>query len=243
MDGDNFVFCIYGFLRDMRPHKVDMGCVNKFVYVPKRRYEDNEKEITNEELQKRFGENSYIKAYDYNPKFFNDEVKKLKVSKFNKSFQQPQRILSFFNHIKRSLLLFKDNCKSHDDETIIYLFRSDMGIIDYNHAKATELLKNHDIVIEKFTGNGLRDFWFVLKKKNIDVFISLYDSYKKYLVNLQNNVQPKPPRETPESILNFHLQHSKMNVGAYPLIKFDWRHVCNEYCGHNKENTKILGEE
>jgi len=25
------------------------------------------------------------------------------------------------------------------------------------------------------------------------------------------------------------------------LMKFSWRHICNKYCGHNKENTKMLG--
>ena len=34
-DGDNFVFCTYGFLRDMKPHRIDMNNINKFVYVQK----------------------------------------------------------------------------------------------------------------------------------------------------------------------------------------------------------------
>ena len=107
MDDDNYVFCIYGFLRDMRVHNVDMGKVNKFVYVPKKRYEDNDVLVTDDELKERFKENSTINAYDYDAKFFYEEVKKLNALRFNKSNQQPQRILSFFKHIKESLVMFQ----------------------------------------------------------------------------------------------------------------------------------------
>ena len=107
MDDDNFVFCIYGFLRDMRVHNVDMGKVNKFVYVPKKRYEDNDVLVTDDELKERFKENSTINSYDYDAKFFYEEVKKLNALRFNKSKQQPQRIMSFFKHIKESLVMFK----------------------------------------------------------------------------------------------------------------------------------------
>lgn len=242
MDDDNFVFCIYGFLRDMRVHNVDMGKVNKFVYVPKKRYEDNDVLVTDGELKERFKENSTINAYDYDAKFFYEEVKKLNALRFNKSNQQPQRIMSFFKHIKESLVMFQENSEKYNDDTIIYLFRSDMGIRSYDHEKAKELLNKHDIIVEKTTSNGVRDFFFVFKKKNIDAFISLYDQYKIYLVNFETREGPKPPRETPESILNYHLrEHCKKDIGTCSLMKFSWGHVCNKYCGHNKENTKMLG--
>ena len=40
-----------------------------------------------------------------------------------------------------------------------------MGIKEYDLQKSKELLKENDIIVEKFTGNGVRDFWFVFKKK------------------------------------------------------------------------------
>ena len=89
------------------------------------------------------------------------------------------------------MLLFAED-KRFDDDTIIFLFRSDMGIKEYDLQKSKELLKENDIIVEKFTGNGVRDFWFVFQKKNISVFTSLYESYKTYLLNMENNKSPKP---------------------------------------------------
>jgi hypothetical protein len=241
MRDDNFVFCIYGFLRDMKPHRVNMNDVDKFVYVPKRRYEDTDIEVTSTELKHRFGENTCITAYEYDARFFNEEVKKLNVPHFNNYYQQPQRILSFFKHIRDSLLMLKEDDR-FDDETIIFLFRSDMGIKEYDLPKSKKLLQENDIIIEKFTGNGLRDFWFVLKKKNISVFTSLYESYKTYLVNAENKQQPHPKRGTPESTLFFHFNLNNKKVIDCPVMKVDWRHVCNKYCGHHKGKTEILGE-
>ncbi len=241
MEQDNFVFCIYGFLRDMKPHRINMNHINKFVYVPKIRYEDKDVVVTKQQLDSRFGSNSVIDDYDYDAKFFNNEVKKLNVSQFNFCYQQPQRILSFFKHIRDSLQLFAED-KRFDDDTIIFLFRSDMGIKEYDLQKSKELLKENDIIVEKFTGNGVRDFWFVFKKKNISVFTSLYESYKTYLLNMQNNKSPKPRRGTPESILHFHFSLNNKKMIDYPIMKVDWRHVCNKYCGHNKGKTEILGE-
>jgi len=241
MGDDNFVFCIYGFLRDMKPHRVNMNDVDKFVYVPKRRYEDNDVEVTSTELEHRFGKKSCINAYEYDAKFFNEEVKKLNVPQFNSCYQQPQRILSFFKHIRDSLLMLKEDDR-FDDDTIIFLFRSDMGVKEYDLSKSKKLLQENDIIIEKFTGNGLRDFWFVLKKKNISVFTSLYESYKTYLVNAENKRQPHPKRGTPESTLFFHFNLNNKKVIECPVMKVDWRHVCNKYCGHHKGKTEILGE-
>lgn len=241
-DGDNFVFCTYGFLRDMKPHRIDMNNINKFVYVPKIRYEDKDVEVTSEELEKRYGKKTTLCAYDYDASFFNEEVKKLNVDKFNKSFQQPQRILSFFKHIRDSLLMFLNDHR-FDNETIIFLFRSDMGILSYDLKKSQELLKTNDVIVEKFSGQGIRDFWFVLKKKNIETFISLYDSYKEYLVNTKNKKGKIPPRPTPEGILYYHINECGNKIIDAPVMGVDWRHVCNKYCGHHKGNTAILGED
>lgn len=241
MEQDNFVFCIYGFLRDMKPHRVNMSDVDKFVYVPKRRYEDNDVEVTSTELEHRFGKKSCINAYEYDAKFFNDEFKKLNVEQFNFCYQQPQRILSFFKHIRDSLLMLKEDDR-FDDDTIIFLFRSDMGIKEYDLQKSKELLRENDIIVERIHRGVVRDFWFVLKKKNISVFTSLYESYKTYLLNMKNNKSPKPRRANPESILYFHFNINNKKVIDCPVMKVDWRHVCNKYCGHNKGKTEILGE-
>ena len=114
-------------------------------------------------------------------------------------------------------------------------------------ASKNELAKKAVYIIlkflsKKFTGNGLRDFWFVLKKKNISVFTSLYESYKTYLVNAENKQQPHPKRGTPESTLFFHFNLTNKKVIECPVMKVDWRHVCNKYCGNKKGKTEILGE-
>ncbi len=247
MGNDNFVFCIYGFLRDMLKHEINMDEVKKFVYVPRRRYEDNDKEATQYELEKRFGLNTSIDAYEYNSQFFYDEYVKLNIPAFNSSKQQPQRILSFFNHIKKSLEMLKKS-NEYDDETIIFLFRSDIGIKKIDAEEARNLLTTYDIICEskcKHPGGKVRDLFFVLKKKNINVFLTLYDSYKKYVVDFYSKTKPHPPGITPEQIIGWHLLQNNMKVGFHdpskPVIKFSWRHICNKYCGHNKSETKILG--
>ena len=45
-----------------------------------------------------------------------------------------------------------------------------------------------------------------------------------------------------ESILHFHFSLNNKKMIDYPIMKVDWRHVCNKYCGHNKGKTEILGE-
>lgn len=242
MGNDNFVFCIYGFLRDMNPHRVDMNNINKFVYVPRIRYEDKKVEVTTKELETRYGKKTKMCVYNYDASFFNEEVKNLNVDNFNKSFQQPQRILSYFRHIRESLLMFLEDDR-FDDNTTIFLFRSDMGIKNFDVGRANELLESNDVIIQKFSGQGLRDFWFVLKKKNVKTFTTLYDSYKQYLVNAKNNKGKYPPRQSPEGVLYYHITECGNKLVDEPVMDINWRHVCNKYCGHNKENTAILGED
>tara|TARA_B100000676_G_C17883169_1_gene735043 strand:+ start:241 stop:987 length:747 start_codon:yes stop_codon:yes gene_type:complete len=242
----NFVFCIYGFLRDMKPYNADVDGVHKFVYVPKTRYEDKDVEVTQEELDSRFGKEYVSDVYQYDPSFYNTEAKKLEVPKFNRSHQQPQRILSFFNHIKKSLELFENSTQDYNDETIIFLFRSDIGIREYDVELARKLLDaDGDIIVEKLSFNGIRDMFFVFKKKDIFVFKTLYESYKEYVVNYHNGVEPKPRNDVPEAMIDFHIKHlNKKVVPERGVFNFTWDHVCNKYCGrHNKDNLKILGED
>ena len=221
--------------------------VNKFVYIPKKRYEDKDVEVTQEELDKRFGKNSVIDAYEYDPKFFNDTAKALNIPTLNKYHQQPQRILSFFNHIKKSLELLENASAKYNDETVIFLCRSDMGIKAFDLSTAKHLLKTSDIIVEKQFGKAFRDFFFVFKKRNINVFLSLYESYKKYTVDFYKNVQSTSYGENPESMFYHHFQLNNAKVVIQdpnaPVLEFRWRHVCSEYCGHNEDKTKILGEE
>tara|TARA_B100001093_G_scaffold272220_1_gene260178 strand:- start:229 stop:909 length:681 start_codon:yes stop_codon:yes gene_type:complete len=226
-----------------------MDEINKFVYVPRKRYEDNDKEATQIELGERFGSNTMIDAYEYDPQFYYDEYTQLNIPEFNSSRQQPQRILSFFNHIKKSLEMFEKS-NEYDDETIIFLFRSDMGIKNINVEEARKLLITTDIITElksKHQDGRVRDLFFVLKKKNINVFLTLYDSYKKYVVDFYSKKQPHPPGIIPEQIIGWHFIQNNMKVGyqnkSAPVINYSWKHVCNKYCGHNRSETKILGKD
>ena len=40
MSKTKFIFCVYGFLRDMHPNLFNFGGCDKFIYVPAQRYED-----------------------------------------------------------------------------------------------------------------------------------------------------------------------------------------------------------
>jgi|TARA_B110000495_G_scaffold92536_1_gene79906 hypothetical protein len=244
MEDKNFVFCIYGFLRDMLSNAIDMDEITKFVYVPTKRYEDKDIEVTQQDLTNRFGKNSVIDTYEYIPQFYNEQASKLDVPKFNGCHQQPQRILSFFNHIKKSLELLEKSTDKYDDETIIFLFRSDIGIKKYDVHTARKLLnEGGDVLVENMSSNGVRDMFFVFKMKNIFIFKTLYESYKKYIVNFYKNQHPRPSNLTPESLIDFHIKNCNKKITPSPVIGYRFGHVCSQYCGHNKENTKILGEE
>tara|TARA_E500000331_G_scaffold104142_1_gene100956 strand:- start:25 stop:771 length:747 start_codon:yes stop_codon:yes gene_type:complete len=242
---NNFVFCIYGFLRDMQEYQVDTDDIHKFVYVPKKRYEDKDIEVTQDELNNRFGKNYIADVYQYDSKFYYEECKKLNIPEFNSARQQPQRILSFFNHIKKSLELFEKSSHNFNDETIIFLFRSDIGIKKYDVELARKLLEDEgDVVVEFFTKNGFRDMFFVFKKKNISIFKTLYEASKQYIVNYHKGMDPKPHNNVPEALLDFHIkQVNKKVVSEKSVFEFTWKHICNKYCGHNKGNTKILGKD
>lgn len=240
----NYVFCNYGFLRDMIPHNVDFNSIETFAFVPTQRYEDKEVKVTQDELNKRFGFNADVNAYEYDSKFYYEEVQKLNIPKFNRSFQQPQRILSFFNNIRNSLKMLVDSPNKYDDETIIFLFRSDIGVKNYDVNLASKLLETSDVVVEKRSSNGVRDMFFIFKLKNVEIFLSLYESYKKYVVNFNKKIEPKPNNDVPESILTYHIENycgKKITPNA-EVFKFNFKHICSPYCGHNKQNTKILGE-
>ena len=66
------------------------------------------------------------------------------------------KVLSFLN-IRDSLLMFLNDHR-FDNETIIFLFRSDMGILSYDLKKSQELLKTNDDHSRKIFRSGIRDF-------------------------------------------------------------------------------------
>ena len=242
MSKKKFIFCVYGFLRDMHPNLFNFGGCDKFIYVPAQRYEDKSILVTKSEIFKRYGNDSVVNLYEYDSSIFNEEAKKLNVPPLNRHYQQPQRILSFFMHIKKSVEMINSVSGSYDDNTIVYLLRSDLGVKYVDFKKTEELLKTSDVIVEKFTSAGFRDLYFATKLKNIKVFESLYDSYKKYIVNFYNKNIPHPTDIAPEPIFSFHFSQNNLKVDESPVVNYKWGHVCNEFCGHNKENTKILGQ-
>ena len=108
--------------------------------------------------------------------------------------------------------------------------------------KNRRITKNFRCHCRKIYFGGFRDLYFATKLKNIKVFESLYDSYKKYIVNFYNKNIPHPTDIAPEPIFSFHFSQNNLKVDESPVVNYKWGHVCNEFCGHNKENTKILGQ-
>lgn len=236
---NSITFCFHGFVRDYPPkYKIDIKKFNNYIYVPSTRNENNRIKITNDQIYNVYGNNSKIVIYDYDKYKFIKKSKKLNIPKFNKYYQQSYRIFSFFNNLKESLLTLDIN-KITDDEIII-LCRIDIGISVINYSKINELLRNNDIIIHRRAEDqGYDDKYFVFKKKSINVFLNLYDDYEKYLIDFYHNNNPDKLDSTrPEDIISLHFKKYNQKIAIYAVIHYRFHHVCSEFCGHNKKNTK-----
>lgn len=255
----NYCFCFFGFVRDMPLHDADLINFKKYLRIPKLRYEDKDKDVSNEDLLGVFGDNSVVDLYDYDKRFFYTEAKAMKVPDVIMWNQQPSRVLSFYKHIKDVLLLLKNYHKkeSPEKEDVIILMRADASIKNVDFEKIDKIISSNDIIVDQRAvthGAGYNDHYFVFKEPSIDTFISLYEDYKKYLEEFYERVNPDDlpgfnsaayaghvnhcvsngllPTTRSEDIFKHHFEQYKKTVAVDQVIKYNLDHVCHMYCGH-----------
>lgn len=238
----NFTFGIFGFSRNAPHHSISLDDFNKFFYMPSRKYEDKDEKTSLEELKVRYGCNNILgcELYDYKGAIFQNEVKELGIPPIGMHFQQPARILSFFNHLRVVSQMCKQN-ESISDEDIIILLRADIKIKKINFNNINNKLKKNDICVWKKTRKGgFADHYFCIKKNKIDVFIELYEMYKKYIKLFYDKQLPSLKNTGPEFIFRYYFDELNLNVSCGNFIDYEQNHICNKYCGCNKNKTELL---
>lgn len=239
---NNFTFCIFGFVRDSPAHSMCFDEFNKFLYVPSLKYEDKSEKTSCEELKVRYGKNNIqsCEIYEYDGSVFQTEVTKLKIPPVGMHYQQPARILSFFNHLKVVSQMCQNN-SSVSDNDIVVLLRSDIYIKKISFGNITTQLERCDVCVWKKTRKGgYSDHFFCVKKKNLNIFVDLYEAYKKYIKLFNDDKLPKLKNTGPESIFRYYFDKLNLNVSCGNFIDYELNHICNKYCGCNKNKTELL---
>lgn len=228
------IFCFFGFFRNAEIYNHNFDLEHSIIFSPTIRNE-NSSENVSEMIYKKF-QNCNITLYEYNKQQFIDKKNKLNIPRFNEFYQQSYRIFSFFYNIKMVL----EQCKLNYDSTIIndviVLSRIDIGLhIEFDNIH--KYLNDYDVIIGEKNGLGTDDKWFIFKYKNIDNFISLYDDYEKYLSDYYDNKNTLLSTR-PEDVFMFHFKKKKMTyINTNDVIRYEFNHVCSQYCGHNGNNT------
>jgi hypothetical protein len=234
----------FGFYRDGNKYKYNFDIksnkYNKYIYTPTINNENNTN-LNNEKMfLDKFGSNTKIVMYKYDKNIHINKYNKISKEKFiNKWYQQAYRIFSFFYNIRGGLNMLKND--KHNSEDIILLSRIDIGINIINENKIKENLDKYDVIVCDLGSNHVRDMYFIFKYKHIDVFIKLYDSYELYISDIINNVKGHCISTRPEDIFHYHFSKNNLKMidnRKDKMVNYIFKHVCSEFCGHNKTNTK-----
>ena len=239
---DDFTFGIFGFERSAPQHLISFDEYNKFFYIPSQKYEDKTEKTSLEELKARYGCNNILgcQIYEYRGIIFQNEVRELEIPPIGMHFQQPARILSFFNHLKVVSQMCKKT-ESISDEGIVILLRADIKIKKIHFDSIKKKLKKNDICVWKKTRKGgFSDHYFCIKKKKLDLFIELYEVYKKYIKLFHDDKLPNLKNTGPECIFRYYFNEMNVKVVCGNFIEYELNHICNKYCGCNKLKTELL---
>jgi hypothetical protein len=226
------IFCFFGFFRNSQNYIYPFDLENAFVFSPIIRNENSSEDVS-DLIHKKF-QNCNITLYEYNKQQFIDKKNKLCIPQFNQFYQQSYRIFSFFYNIK--MVLEKCKLEQYNDSDIIILSRIDIGL-SINFDKVHKYSNEFDVIVGEKSGMGTDDKWFIFKYKHIDNFISLYDDYEKYLLDYYNKNNTLISTR-PEDVFVFHFKNKKMTyINTNDVIKYEFKHVCSQYCGHNGIRT------
>ena len=239
---DNFTFCVFGFVRNAPQHLVCFDKFKKFFYVPSLKLEDRQEKTSSEELKKRYGTHNIeeCEIYEYDGSVFQDEVTDLGIPPIGMHYQQPARILSFFSHLKVVSQMCINNPTTLDNDVVV-LLRSDIRINKINFENITKQLEKFDVCVRgKRRSGGFCDHFFCVRKKNLNIFVNLYEAYKKYIKLFNENKLPNMKNTGPESIFRYYFDELGIGVTASNFIQYELEHVCNKYCGCNKSKTELL---
>ncbi len=217
------IVCLFGFYRNaaMYSHNIKDKI---YIFTPTIKNEGLNDPVTSDMISSRYN-NFVLQLYDYNKQLHIDKANALSIQKFNKWYQQPYRIFSFFYHIKHVLSMVTE-----DD--VILLTRIDIGL-NIHYEKITPLLQHYDVILgSPLDDCGTDDKWFIFNSKHKHVFMSLYDDYSRYLVECSDL-----PSTRPEDVFLYHIKKNNLSFIHTDVIKYHFNHVCSPYCGHHGIHT------
>lgn len=236
-----FIFGFFGFYRKAQDYSynfdIKSSSYKKYVFTPSIINEDSTIEVEQKMLTHKYGNDSILNIYEYDKEKHIRKYNKISNEKFiNQWYQQAYRIFSFFYNIGEvAKMIKKDN---YDQDAIVILCRIDVGLTIENEKDIKRKLDECDVLVGgPMKRHGVDDKFFILKYKNLDVFINLYDDYELYIANCINKIKDRPRSTRPEDVILYHLTKYNMKIEPIESVKCQFRHVCSKYCGHNKKNT------
>ena len=237
------MYCFFGFYRNGSDFKVNDSVRqndNVFICTPSIKNEDLPDILVSEEqLKHKFGMKSTLTFFHYDKRVFIEKAQALNIPRFNEFFQQSYRIFSFFNSIHKVLNCITD--KSYEPDDIVVLARCDIGI-NINEHEILKYINRYDVILGNTSGpQGTDDKFFIFQYKNINLFRQLFDDYALYLQEFYAHPKMTPlPTTRPEDVFVHHfLRNQKSFVFTNDsVLKYDFQHVCSDFCGHHGNATK-----
>jgi len=238
------IYCFFGFYRNGSDFQVNESIRrndNVFVCTPSIKNEDlPDVPVETEQLKHKFGPKAKLFLFAYNKSVLINKAQALNIPRFNEFYQQSYRIFSFFNSFRNVLQCYAMS-KTYKPDNIIVLARCDIGL-KVNENEILKYIQQYDVILGKHSGpHGTDDKWFVFKFRNINLFLSLFDSYAIYLKEFYAEPKVTTLATTrPEDVFVHHFQRNRKSFvfTEETVVKYDFQHVCSDFCGHHGAETK-----